>query len=219
MSNNMSILDIRKSQFIEYPNYNNYQKLLEKIDRHKEIFDNKFFAEVTKKAFSKKDIHGLFYISQLYISLNRNIEAELILSKSYEIDKTNYETLYCYFDILCRRKQLGLLVSLRNKLDKTKNELMYVKCLIKYYLLTMKPDKLDDTIMFYYEKCITDYEFVHLIFIAALQNNNYYYTYMVSKTKFQYEIFNNLTEQGKRQINKHFYIIITDLLRNKISDN
>jgi hypothetical protein len=215
MSNNMSILDIRKSQFIKDQNHNNYQKLLEKINRHKKIFDNKFFAEATKNVFSKKDIHGLFYISQLYIALNRNIEAEFIMSKSYEIDKANYETLYCYFDILCRRKQLGLIVSLGNKLDKTKNELMYAKCLIKYFLLTMKPDKLNETIMFYHEKYIADYEFVHLVFIAALQNNNYYYTYMVSKTKFQYEIFNNLTESGKRQIKKHFYIIITDLLRNK----
>jgi len=42
MNSNMSILEIRKLKFIENPNNDNFQKLAEKADIHKEIFNNKF---------------------------------------------------------------------------------------------------------------------------------------------------------------------------------
>lgn len=219
MSSGISILEIRKKLFIENQNYDNYLKLVAKIYKHKEIFDNKFFAEATKNALHKKDINGLLYISQLYIELERNIEAEFILSKTHEIDKNNNEITYYYFDILCRRKQLGLVQIIRDKLDKSKNELMYIKSLIKYFLLTNKIKELDELVMSSFEKYKTDREFVWFILIAAIQNNNYYYTYMVSRTLFQKELFCDLSKQYENRIKNHFYIIIINLLKDKIYDS
>jgi hypothetical protein len=218
MDNNTSILEIRKAKFIENPNYDNYKKLSTKIDRNKEIFDNKFFAEVTEKVLLKKDIQGLLYISQLYVGLKRNVEAEYILFCAYKIDNANNEILHYLFDILCRRKQLGLVSSIGEKLDKSKNELMYVKSLIKYFILTRKKNDLDDLVKSYFERYKTDEEFVWFILIAAIQNDNYYYTYIVSKTNFQRELFGNLSGPEEKQIKNHFYKIINNLLIEKIYD-
>ena len=219
MDNNTSILEIRKAKFIENPNYDNYKKLSTKIDRHIEIFDNKFFAEVTEKVLLKKDINGLLYISQLYVELKRNVEAEYILFCAYKIDHANNEILYYLFDILCRRKQLGLVSSIGDKLDKSKNELMYVKSLIKYFLLTRKENDLNNLFKDYFAKYKTDKEFVLFIFIAAIQNDNYYFTYMVFKTEFQQELFGSLSGPEERRIKSHFYKIIYNLLIEKIYDS
>ena len=219
MNSSTSILEIRKANFIKNPNYDNYRKLVEKIDRHKEIFDNKFFAKVKKNALLKKDTNGLLYISQLYIVLNRNIEAEFILSCAYEIDKTNSEILYYYFDILCRRKQLGFISSVGDKLEKFSNKLMYDKCLIKYFLLTRKSDKLMELIKSTFEKHKTDNEFVRLVFISAIQNDNYNFTYMVSKTNFRQELFRGLSGSVEMLLKNHFSIMIINLLRKKVNGN
>ena len=219
MSNNTSILEISKIRFIENPSYDNYKKLLIKIDGHKEIFDNKFFAEALKKSLHNREVKGLLYISQLYIALNRNVEAEYILFCAYEIDKTNDEILYCLFDILCKRKQLGLVASIGEKIDKSKNELMYVKALIKFHLLTNRPKELDDTVKTYFKKYKNDIELVRLLFIAAIQNDNYQYTYMVSKTVYQQEFFSVLTGAMEHRIKHHFYLMIINLLRENNHDN
>jgi hypothetical protein len=219
MNNKTSILDIRKLAFINDPNCENFYRLLQKIDNHKEIFDNKFFAEVTKKAFAKNDINALLLISKLYIELNRNIEAEFILSRAYNLDKTNIDATYSYFDILCRRKQLSLISSIGEKIDKTKNELLYVKSLIKYYLVINKPNELNDLVKLYFERYKTDKEFVRLIYFSAIQNDDYQLTYMVSKTKFQIELFSDLSEPLERRIKRHFHLMILNSLSEKINDN
>ena len=215
---NTSILDIRKISFIEDPNQENSIKLIEKIDSHKEIFDNKFFAKATEKAILKNNVKGLLFISNLYVLLNRNIEAEYILRRAYEIDNTNNEILYYLFDILCRRKQFGLVSSISEKLDKSKDELMYVKSLIKYFLLCNKEKELNELLQHYFEKYNGDKELVRLIFIAAIQNNNHYFTYMVSKTKFRQDLFSGLSGPVKSRIKNHFYIMINNLLKEKIHD-
>jgi len=219
MNNKTSILDIRKLAFINDPNCENFYRLLQKMDNHKEIFDNKFFAEATKKAFAKKDINGLLLISKLYIELNRNVEAEFVLLRAYSLDKINIDATYAYFDILCRRKQLSLIYSIGEKIDKTKNELLYVKSLIKYYLVISKPNELEDLVKSYFERYKTDREFVRLIYFSAIQNDNYQLTYMVSKTKFQIELFSDLSEPLERRIKRHFYLMILNSLSEKINDN
>jgi hypothetical protein len=216
VSNNISILEIRKAKFIENPNKENYLKLDEKIDRHKEIFDNKFFAEATKNALYKKDNYGLLYISRLYIELNRNVEAEFIMSRAHEIDESNNEITYYFFDILCRRKQLGTLSTIGDKLDKSKDELMYIKSLIKYFLLTNREKELDDLLASSFENYKTDREFVWFVLISAIQNNNYHFTYMVSKTMFKKEFFCSLTKQQENRLKNHFYTMIKNLLNEKI---
>jgi hypothetical protein len=217
MNSDISIFEIRKAKFIENPNYDNFLKLDAKIDKHKEIFDNKFFAEATNNALNKKDIYGLLYISQLYIELKRNVEAEFVLSQAHKIDENNNDITHYYFDILCRRKQLGLISTIGNKLNKLKNELMYIKSLIKYFLLTNKTNELNELIRSSFEKYKTDKEFVWLILIAAIQSNNYYFTYMVSKTLFQKILFCNLTKQEENRIKNHLYIIIINLLKEKMN--
>jgi hypothetical protein len=219
MENNTSILDIRKSQFIEDPNYANYRKLLEKIDRHKEIFDNKFFAEATKKSLFKKNIKGLLYISQLYVVLNRNVEAEHILFNAHSIDQTDKEILDYLFDILCRRKQLGLVPVIGDKIDKTGDKLMYVKCLIKHFILTMRNKELEELIKSTFDEYKMDKDFVSLVFISSVQNDNYYFTYKVSKTIYKNDFFCNLSGQLEQRIKKHFYIMINNLLRERLHDN
>jgi len=217
--NNISILEIRKKAFIENPNYDNYVKLIAKIDKHKEIFDNKFFAKATKKTLLEKNVKGLLYISRLYIELKRNVEAEYILFSAYKIDNANNKILFFLFDILCRRKQLGLASYIGEKLDETENELMYVKSLIKYFLLTRKENDLYDLVKCYFDKYKIDSEFVWFILIAALQNNNYYFTYMVSETSFQQEFFCDLSKPQENRIKNHFYKMIINLLIEKIHDN
>jgi hypothetical protein len=219
MGNNTSILDIRKSLFIEDPNYNNYLKLVEKIDKHKEIFDNKFFAEAIKRALFKKNIKGLLYISQLYVGLNRNVEAEFILFRTHGIDQTDKEVLYYLFDILCRRKQLGLVLVIGNKFDKTKDKLMYDKCLIKYFILTKRQNELEKLINSTFDEYKSDKEFVRLAYISSIQYDNYYFTYKISKTIYKDDLFRDLSEPLERRIKKHFYIMINNLLREKLHDN
>ena len=219
MKNMASILEIRKFNFIKNPNYENYVKLVTKIDKHKEIFDNKFFAEVTKNTLQKKDIKGLLYISQLYIELNRNIEAEFILSRAHKIDETNNEVLYYLFDILCRRKQLGLVSVIGKKLDESKDELMFAKSMIKYLLLTKKENELNNYVKSNFDKFKVDKEFVWLVFIAGIQNNNEHFTYLVSKTNYQRKLFNSLSKPIENRIKNHFLRMIVNLLRKKINDN
>ena len=219
MNDKTSILDIRKMAFINNPNYDNFNKLLLKIDNHKEIFDNKFFSEATKNALVKKDIDGLLFISRLYIGLNRNVEAEFILSQLYNIDKSNINIIYSYFDILCRRKQLNLISSIGEKINKKENELLYTKCLIKYYLLTRKSNDLEKLIKSCFEMYKTDREFVWLVFISAIQNDNYQFTNMVSKTEYQNELFSDLSGPEERKIKIHFYLNILNILSEKINDN
>lgn len=216
MHNNTSILEIRKLQFIEKPNYDNCEKLLTKIDTHKEIFDNKFFAEATKNASLKKDIKGLLFIAQLYIELNRNVEAEYILFRAYEIDNANDEIIYYLFDVLCRRKQLGLASYFIEKFDRAKNALLFTKSMIKYFLLTNRKEELNELITSCFEIFKNDKEFIFLVYISAIQNDNHQYTYMVSKTKFRQEIFYGLSGQNKHRIKNHFYRIILILLREKM---
>ena len=205
--------------FINNPNYDNFYRLLTKIDSHKEIFDNKFFAEATKNAFIKKDINGLLFISRLYIGLNRNVEAEFILSQVYNLDEPNIDVIYSYFDILCRRKQLGLLSYIGEKINKTENGLLFTKCLIKYYLLTRKQNDLDNLIKSCFEKYKTDREFVRLVYISAIQNDDYQFTYMVSKTKYQIDYFSDLSSSIEYRIKRHFYLMLLNILSEKTNDN
>jgi hypothetical protein len=214
---NTSILEIRKLKFIEDQSYENYKKLLIKADRHKEIFDNKFFSSATKNAFSQRNLKGLLFISQLYIALSRNVEAEYILFSAYEIDNGNSEILYYLFDILCRRKQLGFTSYFLNKFDKLKNEPFFVKSSIKYFVLTNRKNDLSDIIELYFTKLSSDREFVALVLTAATLNNNYRFTYLISKTKYQQELFSDLSEQYEHRIKGHFYKIIINLLREKIN--
>jgi hypothetical protein len=214
---NISILEIRKLRFIENQNYENYKKLLTKADRNKEIFDNQFFSSATKSAFSQKNLKGLLFISQLYIALNRNVEAEYILLSAYEIDNTNNEILYHLFDILCRRKQLGLTSYFLDKIDALKDEPLFIKSSIKYFLLTNRKKDLSDIIELYFHKLSSDHEFVALVLIAAVQNDNSQLTYLVSKTKYQKELFSGLSGQYEYRIKRHFYKVIINLLREKIN--
>ena len=151
--------------------------------------------------------------------LNRNIEAEYILFRAIDIDENDDEILYWLFDILCRRKQLGLLSSIGNKLDKTKNELLYIKSLIKYLIITNKINELEDLFIEYFEKYKTDKEFVCFILSTAIRENNYRLTYMVSKTIFKNELFHDLTEPQERRLKNHFYLLIVKLLRENNDDN
>jgi len=219
MNDKTSILDIRKITFINDPNLDNFMKLISKIDNHKEIFDNKFFAEATKNALVKKDINGLLFISKLYIELNRNVEAEFILSQVYNIDKSNIDVIYSYFDILCRRKQLSLVSSIGETINKKENELLYTKCLIKYYLLTRRQNDLDSLVKSCFERYKTDREFVWLVYISAIQNDNYQFTYMISKTEYQNGLFSDLSSQLERKIKRHFYLMILNLLSEKMNEN
>jgi len=219
MNDKTSILDIRKMAFINNPNNDNFYSLLKKIDKHKEIFDNKFFAEATKNALIKKDTNGLLFISRLYIGLNRNVEAEFILSQVYNIDKSNIDVIYSYFDILCRRKQLSLLSSIIKNINKKENELLYTKCLLKYYILTRQSNDLDNLVKSCFEKYKKDREFVWLVYISAIQNDNYQFTNMVSKTEYQNELFSDLSGPEERKIKIHFYLNILNILSEKINDN
>lgn len=214
---NTSILEIRKLKFIENQNYENYEKLLIKVDRHREIFDNQFFSSATKNALSQKNLKGLLFISQLYIALGRNIEAEYILLSAYKIDNTNNEMLYYLFDILCRRKQLGLASYFLNKFDKLKNESFFVKSSIKYFLLTNRKKDLSDIIELYFNKLSSDREFLALVLAVAIQNNNYQFTHLISRTKYQQELFSGLSGQYEHRIKGHFYKMIVNLLREKIN--
>ena len=216
--NNSSILDIRKIKFIENPNQENFSKLAKKVYTHKEIFDNSFFAKATEKALFIKNVTGLLFISKLYIMLERNIEAEYILSRAYKIDDINNDILYYYFDILCRRKQFGLVSSIGEKLDRSKNDLMYIKSLIKYYILSNNEIELNDLLFHNFEKYKNDEDFVFLAFITAIQKNNYHLTYLVNKTKFRRELFSDLIGHMGGTVKNHFYILITNLLKEIIND-
>jgi hypothetical protein len=215
MSNKISILEIRKLNFIEEPNKYNLLKLVEKIDNHKDIFDNIFFAKATKNALCKNNIYGLLHIASLYMELNRNVEAEYLLSRAHKIDEKNNEITYWYFDILCRRKQLCMLSSIEKKIKEANNELMYIKSMIKYFILTNKEKELYELVKSLFEKYKTDREFISLVLTAAIQNNNYYLTHLVSKTQFQKELFGSLSKQGQIRIKNHFYAMIINLLNEK----
>jgi hypothetical protein len=217
MMDNTSILEIRKLKFIENQSYENYEKLLTKVDRHKEIFDNHLFSDATKSAFSQRNLKGLLFISQLYIVLGRNVEAEYILLSAYEFDNTNNEILYYLFDILCRRKQIGLASYFLNKFDKLKNEPFFVKSSIKYFLLTNRKKDLCDIIELYFNKLSSDREFLALVLTAAVQNNNYQFTYLISRTKYQQELFSGLSGQYEQRIKGHFYKIIINLIKEIIN--
>jgi hypothetical protein len=214
---NTSILEIRKLKFIKNPDYENYNALLKKIDKYKEIFDNQFFSDASKNALSNKDTKGLLFISQLYVSLGRNIEAEYTLLCAYNINNTNDEILYYLFDVFCRRKQLGLASHFLGKFDKSKNELLFTKATIKYFLLINKKNDLNNLIVSCFEKLNPDREFVALTLIAAIQTNNYQLTHLVSKTKYQQEILFCLSGQDEHRIKRHFYRIIINLLKEKIN--
>ena len=218
MIKNNSILEIRKEKFIENPNHDNYKKLAEKIDKNKEIFDNLFFTKAVNIFIRNKDSKGLLFISQLYIKLKRNVEAEYILFGAHKIDETNEEILYYLFDILCRRKQLELVSIIGEKLNKMQNEVMYVKSLIKYCILTKKTFEFDDLLKTYFEKYKDDKEFISLVFIAANHNNSHYGTYLISKTKAQQEIFDSLTGHIKYRTKNHFIHMIIHILREMINE-
>ena len=212
----ISILEIRKSNFIENSNYDNFCRLADKIENHKEIFDNVFFAKATEKAISIKDIKGLLYISQLYLMLERHIEAEYILRQAYKMDNTDNEIIYWFFDILCIRKQYGSVLSLIRIFNKSKDEEKYVKSMIKYYLLAKNEKELNKFVQYYFDKYKNDKEFVNLVFIAAVRNDNYYFTYLVSKTKYILDFLSTISGINKNIVKKHFYIMINNLLIGKI---
>jgi len=210
--NNNSILEIRKTQFIENPNRDNFLKLSRKILPHKEIFDNKFFSKATSNAIKKNDFMGLYHISRLYIELNRNVEAEYLMIRAYEIDKSNNEMLYQLLDIMCRRKQLGLVMYLLEKFDKEKNELLYIKSMIKYFLLTSKKIELIELVLSCFDKFIADEEFIWLVFVSGIQNDIFYFSYKVSKTKYFIDFISFLTPQHETRLKNHLYIIIIKTL-------
>ena len=218
MNSNFSILEIRKNKFIENPNHDNFLKLISKIDNHKEIFDNKYFIKAIEIFKKKKEIKGLIFLSQLYIHLERNIEAEHLLFQIYNIDNTNDKTIYYLFDILCRRKQLGFISSFGERLNVINDELLYIKSLLKYFLLTNKQNEIDNIITDNFEKYKTDSEFVLLIYKSAIQNDNHYCTYLISKTKFQYDLFKSITKSEEHKIKSHFYLIIYNLLQEYKND-
>lgn len=209
---NNSILEIRKEKFIENPSQDNFIKLAEKIDSHKEIFDNHFFAKAISNFTTKKEGKGLLFISQLYIMLKRNAEAEYVLFCAHTIDGDNEEIIFYLFDILCRRKQLELVSTIGEKVNALTNEALYAKSLMKYCILTNKSIELDNTINTYFEKYKNDKEFVWFVFIAANHSNNHYYTYLVSKTKIQQEIFNNLSGHVEYRMKNHFVKMIVTIL-------
>jgi hypothetical protein len=215
--NNISILEIRKLEFIKKPDYENYKTLSTKIYKHREIFDNRFFSDASKNALAEKDTKGLLFISQLYISLGRNIEAEYVLLCAYDIDNTDDEIVYYLFDIFCRRKQLGFASHFLRQFDKSKNELLFTKSTIKYFLLTKKEKDLNNLIVSCFEKLNSDREFVSLTLITAIQTNNYRLTYLVSKTKYRQKLFFGLSGQDEHRLKRHFYKIIINLLKEKVN--
>jgi hypothetical protein len=147
--------------------------------------------------------------------LGRNIEAEYILLCAYNIDNTDDEIVYYLFDIFCRRKQLGFASHFLGQFDKSKNELLFTKSTIKYLLLTNKKSDLNDLIKSCFEKLKSDREFVYLVLIAAIQNDNSQLAYLISKTKYQHELFSGLSGQYEHRLKRHFYKIIINLLREK----
>jgi len=215
MSDGLSILEITKYKFIENLDHKYYVKLVNKINGHKEIFDNKFFSRATKNALDQKKIKGLLYIADLYTKLKRYVEAEYVLFQGYEIDNTDSEIIFYLFDILCRRKELGLATHFLGELDKMKNELMFLKSMIKYDILINNKNGIEDLIKPYLDKYKTDSEFIWLIHIAALYHDNYRLTYMISKTDSGQE----LIKQSDNHIKKHFYVMIINILNGIIHDN
>jgi len=215
LSDSISILQIRKYDFIENLSYKSYVRLINKIDEHKEIFDNKFFAEATNNAIKKKDIKGIIYIAYLYKELKRYVEAEYILFQGYEIDDNNSELIYYLFDILCIRKELGPVSFFYDKLYKLKDELMYVKSMIKYDILISNKNGVEDLIRPCFDKYKNDNEFIYLIYIAAIYLDNYKLTYMISKTSSGQELLKQDTNKTKN----HFYIMIMNILNKVIYDN
>jgi hypothetical protein len=91
--------------------------------------------------------------------------------------------------------------------------------LIKYYLLTRKSTELDNLVKLCFEKFKADREFVWLVYISAIQDDNYQFTYMVSKTEFQIGLFAGLTGPVEHRIKRHFYLMIVDFLNERINDN
>ncbi len=201
----MSINDIRKLRFIENQSLDDFTKLLQLANRNPCFFDDLFLIDAFQNAINNKNITGITYIAQIYIALDRLLEAEYILNASYQLFPHEIILLYFLSDISSRRHIFFASNYFCEELKKKEGKLLYTKAQIKFYLLQGNTISLDYLILNSLDRYCYDLEYCLLSFEACRFTKNIDIACSLFLCKSKEQVYENLNDRG-RQIAKQMVL-------------
>ncbi len=192
----MTINEIHKIKFIESQSENDFLKLYEYAHRNPGFFDDEFLISSFKNAHVNKNIKGITYVVQLYIVLDRLIEADYVLNVAFKDFPDDVNLLYFLSDVSSRRHCFFQSHHFAEKLRKLEGKLLYTKAQIKFLLIKGESDLIIDFISMNFETYQNDIEFISLIYEAARITSNSFFAYKTFSSSHGKLIANNLNKRN-----------------------
>jgi hypothetical protein len=196
--NNMTINEIRKEKFIKNQTLEDFSKLYQYAQRCPEFFDDVFLMSSFSNALNAKNITGITYIAQLYIVLNRLIEADYLLNTAIKRYPDEQILLYFLSDISSRRHIFFSSNYFCEELKKKEGKILYAKAQIKFYLLQGYIDSIDSFIYQTFTKYCFDYEYCILVFEACKFTKNQNIAYDLFSCNNAELLYQDLNERNRK---------------------
>jgi len=177
-----SMTELRKKRFEQEQRYEDFLKLINKIEDEPSLFDEDFFRNSLKNSLARKDVNGLLLTAQIYVGLDRLIEAEYLLTQAYDLNESDVHVWYALIDVFCRRHSVFLAYHFLGKVENKSKDILYRKSLLKCSMMAGKREDIDECVQSDGASDVNDEEYTRLMLDAAFNFRDPQLMYIASKS-------------------------------------
>ena len=209
----MTISEIRMNRYIHNPNREDFERIAHhfgtgKIPVAKQL---EFLEEVLRRHGKAADPKLLVEISHLFLLVDRLLEAQVFLSRAYDIAPSDVAILYALNRVFCQRRSLFYGAWAVAKLKELKAGLaIETKAEAMYLLICGRHEQCLSLCLSRFDKLSGDKEFLFLSYETAIRAKSSRLALSVFSQKESALLLSSISSANQKRVRN---LLLTDLIR------